>query len=105
MKRFTFLFLVAMLAACNGNGLPEGVLDKEAMVSFLSEAYQLEAYNTIMYKGRSTDMAPEVRTAYDDLLQRNGLTSEKVEKSLEYYSNHPREYKEILEEVNRSLAN
>ncbi len=103
MKRLTPLLLLALLCACHGKGLPEGVMDKEAMVGFLTEAYRLEAYNNVMYKGRTAEVAPEVRTAYDDLLRRMDIDAATVEQSINYYSQHPLEYKEILEEVNRTI--
>lgn len=106
MTRRFFLPLVAALtlAACSHNTLPEGVMDAERMADFLIEAYMLEAYNTVMYRGNTTDLAPDVRAAYDEILRRNGLTRDEVETSLEYYSKHPNEYKEILEEVSRRMA-
>ena len=106
MKSHLLLPLVAALtlAACSHNTLPEGVLDAGQMADFLSEAYQLEAYNTVMYRGNTDDPAPEVRAAYDDILRRQGISRDEVEKSLEYYSRHPLEYKEILDEVNSRIA-
>lgn len=106
MTRRFFLPLVAALtlAACSHNTLPEGVMDADRMADFLIEAYMLEAYNTVMYRGSTTDLAPDVRAAYDEILRRNGLTRDEVETSLDYYGKHPREYKEILEEVSRRLA-
>lgn len=101
MKRISFLTLAAalILGACGSNDLPEGVMDADQMAAFLTEAYQLEAYNTVMYRGNTADLAPEIRSAYDDILKRQGLSRKMVETSLEYYGNHPREYKEILDEV------
>ena len=102
MKKLPIILAALLtLSACRTQGLPEGILDSDQMVAFLSDAYRLEAYNLVMYRGNS-DISPEVRAVYDDILQRNGITQQEVEASLEYYSNHPVEYKEIL---NRVAAN
>ena len=107
MKRLFFLPLAAILilGACSHKSLPEGVMDADQMVEFLVEAYRLEAYNTVMYRGNTSFLAPERRAAYDDILRRQGIDRETVEKSLEYYSNHPREYKDILDTVSSRMSN
>lgn len=104
MKHYIIILAAALtLCACSHKDLPEGVLDADKMAAFLTDAYRLEAYNTILYKGNSTDISPDVRAAYDDLLDRHGITRKQVEASLAYYGKHPAEYKEILSEVNDSL--
>ena len=102
-KYLMVLAAAAMLCGCHGKSLPEGVLDAEQMESFLVEAYQLEAYTMVMYRGNSSEPAPEVRAAYDDILRRQGVSKEDVERSMEYYSHHPAEYKEILNKVTERL--
>lgn len=104
MKRYLIILAAALtLCACSHKGLPEGVLNADQMTAFLIDAYRLEAYNTIMYKGSSTDISPDVHAAYDDILRQHGITRKQVETSLAYYGNHPAEYKEILNEVNKAI--
>lgn len=100
MKRFAPILVIALaLLSCHKQQLPEGVLSHEQMTGFLADAYRLESYNLVMYRGNTEVMAPEVRAAYTDILNRQGITQDEVETSLKYYSNHPDEYKEILDEV------
>lgn len=104
MKKLPLLLLaVSMLCACGRQKLPEGVLDNESMTAFLTEAYTLESYNAIRSKSDNDSLSADVRAAYDEILRRNGITKEEVEASLEYYGNHPDEYRTILDEVAKRL--
>ena len=92
-----------LLVSCHKNTLPEGIMDREAITAFLVDAYTLEAYNTYVHPSDPVPIAPEIASAYDDLLKRHGVTADMVDASLDYYGHRPEEYGEILKEVQRRL--
>ena len=100
---FPLCLSVLMLAACNSNKLPEGILDQQQMVDFLHEAYLLEGYCAIETRYNFDSLTPEMIYAYDDIIAAQGITREQVEASLAYYVNHPEEYSAIHEAVAASL--
>lgn len=99
------LTLVALLTlcACHHNTTPDGVLDTAEMSAFLVDAYLLESYNAIENRSNPTDPTPAIRSAYDDILRRHGVTQQEVEASLDYYGKHPDEYRVILGRVSARL--
>lgn len=92
-----FVLLLA-LAACH-EGRPGDVVPPMKMAEFLTEAYQIEAYNSLKHPGLIDTLDPKIGAAYTDLLKRLDLTQESVEKSLDYYGHHPDQYEKILGEV------
>lgn len=95
------LAMVAMLvvAGCGGKRLPEGVLDHDKMVDFLTDAYLLESYYAVETNYNFDSISPDFVRAYDDILERHGITSDEVETSLDYYSHNPELYNAISREV------
>lgn len=96
-------FAIMLLAACNGNHLPDGILDQQKMTDFLREAYLLEGYCAIETRYVFDSLTPEMIYAYDDILAEQGITRDQVEASLTYYASHPEEYNAIHEAVATAL--
>lgn len=102
MKRLTHSLLCLLLlctVACNHNQRPSGVLDDNTMVHFLTDLYLVEGYLFVETEFRYDAMPPEVLDACDDILKKNNITRENVEKSFDYYSQHPDEYEAIQKKV------
>lgn len=59
----------------------------------------IESYTTIINPMHTDSLPDDIFAAYSDLLQRQGVTQEEVEKSLEYYGHNPDQYEKILNEV------
>ncbi|MBR6291614.1 MAG: DUF4296 domain-containing protein [Bacteroidales bacterium] len=102
-KTILLLSAVAMMCACSHKELPEGVIDGERMAAFLADAYTLESYNSVESKSDNDTLSITIRAAYDDMLRRHKLTRDEVEYSMQYYANHPDQYRPILEEVGNIL--
>ena len=98
------LIWIFLVSSCHRNRLPEGVLDHEAMVAFLTDAHMLESYYAVEtnfhYELRIQDMT----ASYNELFDKHGVSREQVERSRDYYLHHEREYKEIYEQVAQNLA-
>ena len=100
MKRLLLFLTAAMLlASCQHTSRPESVLTPLQMADFLTEAYLIESYTTIINPIRIDSIPDDIFAAYSDLLQRQGVTQEEVEKSLDYYGHNPDQYEKILNEV------
>lgn len=88
-----------LLSACSRDRRPDDVLSPLQMSEFLTEAYRIEAYNSIVHPLMPDTINAETAAAYADLLQSQGLTQEQVEKSLDYYGHRPDQFEKILGDV------
>ena len=93
------LAAATMLAACRGDKRPDGVIPPVKMSEFLTEAYLIEAYSSVTNPTMRDSIGDDIRAAYDDLLERQGLTKEQVELSFDYYAHRPDQYEKILNDV------
>ena len=98
------LILIFLLSSCRRNRLPEGVLDHETMVAFLTDAHMLESYYAVETDFHYELKILELSASYNELFDKHGVTREQVERSREYYLHHEREYKEIYGQVVQNLA-
>ena len=97
------LAALLLLVGCRGNRLPDGVLDADRMVDFLSEAYLLEGYYSVATQFAYDTVPPEVAGAYAALLDRMGISQGEVDSSFEYYAKHVDAYAAIQERVQERL--
>ncbi len=96
MKKIPILVAALLLvAACRSEQRPTDVLAPQAMAAVLADAYMLEGFYAVETEYRYDTMLPEVLAAYDDILTRHGTSREAVERSFEYYSAHPDQYRPI----------
>lgn len=100
MKKIPILVAALLLvAACRSEQRPADVLAPQAMAAVLADAYMLEGFYAVETEYRYDTMLPEVLAAYDDILTRHGTSREAVERSFEYYSSHPDQYRPIQDSV------
>ena len=106
MKRIILPVILSVAVACgltscreSVTSLPDGVMDEEQMVDFLSEAYLLEGFYAIETGNHPSLVSDEVSAAYQELLDAHGLTEEQFEKSMTYYSEHLDQYDKIHQQV------
>lgn len=109
MKRTRLLSIVlAMMlllgsVSCGGNRMPEGVMDEETMVSFLTDAYLLESYYALTTDFHYEELAPDVAKSYDDLFAKHHTSRDNYEKSMNYYTHHNDQYNKICQRVMDNL--
>ena len=100
MKKILFVLVaVASMVACRHDDRPADLIEAPRMVDFLSDAYLLEGFYAIETQYRYDAMPAEVLRAYDDILAKHHLSREQVERSFDYYSNHPDLYGPIQDSV------
>ena len=96
MKKSLLILLVALsLTACRHGSLPDGVMDEERMADFLADAYLVESFYAIETQYRYDVLTETALRNYDSILALHSLTREQVERSFEYYSQHPELYQRI----------
>lgn len=88
-----------LTVACRHDVRPADVMDHDAMVGFLTDAYVVEGFYAIETQFRYDEPSPESVHLYDSILTLHGVTREEVERSLDYYSTHLEEYRVINEDV------
>jgi len=102
MKKAPALLLCLLLlaaTACKHSQRQSDVLDDQTMIGFLTDLYLVEGYYAVETQYRYDSSSPEITEACDAILEKYNITRESVEKSLDYYSQHPDEYKPIETEV------
>jgi hypothetical protein len=102
MKKLAIPLLGLMLlatTACKHDQRPADVLDAAVMADFLTDLYLIEGQYAVESQYRFDAASPEILGACSDLLEKHHITRERVEKSFDYYSQHPEEYKSIQTEV------
>lgn len=95
------LLLTALLlvAGCKSKQLPEGVLDHDQMVAFLYDAYLLEGCYSVETNYAYDSLSPEIAAGYDAIMERQKITREQVEASMDYYAQNLLLYNAINKEV------
>lgn len=104
MKKIKILInifvLTALLFSCNEvpSHPPEDVLTKEKIVMVMTDIHLLEAY---LSTNSLTDNAPlnMSSAAIDSIYKKHSITKSEYNKSIEYYSQHPAEMKEVYDKV------
>lgn len=100
------LFITFFLAACSGSpSVPGDVLPPTKMQQVLYDVIRADEVVDFMQMTDSTYRLFSRRTAlYDTVFQLHTVTKEKFRKSLQYYQGHPDLMKEMLEEMQKELA-
>ena len=114
MKKCGFVLLPVILAllcglsSCHSDAVPEGVMDEERMASFLQEAYLIEGFYAVESHFHYDTLQAEMLGAYDTLLAHYDLTREDFERSVDWYTSHPKVYQAVhdtvLARIDRELA-
>ena len=93
------LLLAGVLVSCRGDEVPEDVMGEERMASFLQEAYLIEGFYAVESNFHYDTLQPEMLGAYDTLLAHYNLTREDFERSVDWYTEHPKVYQRVHDTV------
>lgn len=97
------LLCLLLLGACNRTQRPDDVLDADAMVNVQTDLYLIEGVYAAESQYRFDTVSPEITGAVDAVLKKHHISREQMEKSLDYYSKHPDEYKTIQEKISTRI--
>ena len=95
-----FLLLCIGVAGCSHEAKPPAdVMQEEAMVDFLEQAYFLEGFYAIETGFQYDSLHPEMLASYDSLLASSGITRDDFERSVAWYGTHPDIYVRVHDSV------
>jgi hypothetical protein len=102
--RFTLLLTLLALSACSRKeeALPDGILDRDALVPVLVDVHLAQASVAIL---RTSDTTAHAMGDYmDDILKRHKLDTATYARTIRYYGEHPDRLSDLYDEVIDELS-
>ena len=104
LRTIVFIVFITMaLCSCKSDDMLTDIIAENLMVSILVEMHWASAYFSIEYTDDSIRYCDAVKYMQQDVLEKNGVTLDKFEKSIAYYTDHPEKFRVIYEEVIQQL--
>ena len=104
-KKFLFVFISLLFAACSGEqkvSIPDSVLSEEKMAAVMLDINLMEAsMNITGVHPNRIDLAGSNVPLNLDILKKHNLTKKQFDESFSFYSNNP----ELLSEVYQIVLN
>jgi Domain of unknown function (DUF4296) len=95
------VLMIFVLAACGGQKLPAGVLDKDRMELVLTDVILAEAYAESYL---SADTSKRLKQLYtqelDKVLAIHKVSQKDFQVSIQYYKSQPEQFKVVIDTVN-----
>ncbi|MFN5478073.1 MAG: DUF4296 domain-containing protein [Sphingobacteriales bacterium] len=102
MRKVTIsVMIIAVLAACGGQKLPAGVLDKEQMELVLTDVILAEAFAESYLSADTTKRLKQLYTQeLDKVLAIHKVSPKDFQASIQYYKSQPEQFKIVIDTVN-----
>ena len=102
MRKVTIsAMIIAVLAACGGQKLPAGVLDKERMDLVLTDVILAEAFAESYLSADTTKRLKQLYTQeLDKVLAIHKVSPKDFQASIQYYKSQPEQFKVVIDTVN-----
>lgn len=102
MRKVTIsVMIIAVLAACGGQKLPAGVLDKERMELVLTDVILAEAFAESYLSADTTKRLKQLYTQeLDKVLAIHKVSPKDFQASIQYYKSQPEQFKIVIDTVN-----
>lgn len=102
MRKVTIgVMMIAVLAACGGQKLPAGVLDKERMELVLTDVILAEAFAESYLSADTTKRLKQLYTQeLDKVLAIHKVSPKDFQASIQYYKSQPEQFKVVIDTVN-----
>lgn len=97
-QKISYLLLIIFLTACGMK--PLGVISEKTMENIF---YDLTITDAVVdtYGNRITD--EEKQRLFDDVFEKNGVSREKFDRSLDWYAHHPKRLEFVYEQVKKRV--
>jgi hypothetical protein len=110
VKRFIYIAVVTaftLMLSCTGGedhvSIPEGIIPPDSLVGVIVDSYLVEAaLNDI--KDDNKDVDKFVVPYYKSVFKKHGITPGKFNKSMEFYSYHPKLLRSVYDQVLSELS-
>ena len=102
LRHFTALALLVsalLMSACNKNKVPEDIIKEKTMIELLTEMHTADAYFNNITGYECDTMIGEINYTYNQIFKKYGTNKEQFDKSLDYYSQNPKKFREMYEKV------
>lgn len=107
MKRLFFsavfvcvvLTSMTMLISCGPQVRPDGILDADTYVDYLTDVYIADGYFSVVTDYQYEQKSAEIVAVYDSILHKYGIVLDQVTKTNQYYLEHTAEFEEIHRRV------
>lgn len=102
MRKMTIgVMMVAVFAACGGEKLPAGVLDKDRMELVLTDVILAEAFAESYLSADTTKRLKQLYTQeLDKVLAIHKVSPKDFQASIQYYKSQPDQFKVVIDTVN-----
>jgi hypothetical protein len=87
------------MSACNKNKVPEGVIKEKTMIELLTEMHTADAYFNNINDYECDTMIGEIYYTYNQIFKKYGTNKEEFDRSMDYYSQNPKKFREMYEKV------
>lgn len=91
--------------SCQSDKIPKDIIQEDTMVSILTEIHLADAYFSIMTDEKDKNQENSSEQAYTKILEQYNVSPKDFEKSIDYYTEHPNEFRNIYEKVILQLDN
>ncbi|WP_411274239.1 DUF4296 domain-containing protein [Daejeonella sp.] len=96
-----FIIPLLLVAACNKNQVPDGVLEEQRMVNLLADITIIDGYiSTLTY---TDTLKIDRKNYYATVYKNHNINKEVFDKSMKYYSTQPALLDSMYNKVNRKL--
>lgn len=102
LRHFTTAALLVsalLMSACNKNKVPEDIIKEKTMIELLTEMHTADAYFNNITGYECDTMIGEINYTYNQIFKKYGTNKEQFDKSLDYYSQNPKKFREMYEKV------
>lgn len=102
LQHFTTAALLVsalLMSACNKNKVPEDIIKEKTMIELLTEMHTADAYFNNITGYECDTMIGEINYTYNQIFKKYGTNKEQFDKSLDYYSQNPKKFREMYEKV------
>lgn len=102
LRHFTaaaLLLSALLMSACNKNKVPEDIIKEKTMIELLTEMHTADAYFNNITGYECDTLIGEINYTYNQIFKKYGTNKEQFDKSLDYYSQNPKKFREMYEKV------
>ncbi len=89
--------VLTALSGCKRDPLPKDALQRDKFIEVLIDVHLAEALYTDRYRFKMDSLRSE--PLYKAVLEKHGVSEDQLNKTILYYTRHPRDYDKIYSEV------
>ena len=88
-----------IFVGCHGDKTPDNIISEKVMIEILADMHTADAFFNITNGYECDTITGEIRYTYNQIFKKHGVTKEKFDGSMDYYSKNPKKFREMYEKV------